>query len=156
MWQHPHISVIQPAVTGHSGYCAAVLLKPTWGTYFIVQQPHGFSIMTYVNVKWSVSASAAPHVFPHSSLIFLNWFSRCFRVPEHRDLHVAAETVQPGDICGFAGVGGRWHEVSLWCGWSYPLAGWVATNWPCLLSYCTYQWVPWGFRGSRCCDTELF
>lgn len=40
------------------------------------------------------------------SLIFINFISRCFGVFKHRDLHIAAETIQPGDICGFTRVGG--------------------------------------------------
>lgn len=82
--------------------------------------------------------------------------SRCLRVLEHRDLHVETETVQPGDVCGFARVGGRRYEVSLWCGRSYPVAGWAASYWPRLLSLRSYHGVPWGFWSSWCCDTELF
>lgn len=84
----------------------------------------------------------------------LELISRCFRVLEHRDLHVETETVQPGDICGFTGVGGWRHEVPFWCGWSHPVAGWVATYWPSLLSHCSYQGSPKAFVAAG--DTELF
>lgn len=49
--------------------------------------------------------------------------SRCFRVLEHRDLHFTTEAVQPGDVCGLAGVGGRGHEVSLRRGRGHHVAG---------------------------------
>lgn len=81
--------------------------------------------------------------------------SRRLRVFEHRDLHIKAETVQPGDICGFAGAGGWWYEVPLWCGWSYPVARWVTTQRPLLLSH----WLPKASRGicgHWSSDLELF
>lgn len=64
----------------------------------------------------------------------LRWTSRPFRVLEHRDLHVEAEEVQPGDICGFARVGWWWYEVPLWCRWGHPVAWWVGATWYFLLT----------------------
>ena len=52
-------------------------------------------------------------------------FSRCRGLPDHGDLHVQAEEVQPRDVCGHARAGGRGHEVSLRCQRLHSLAGYV-------------------------------
>ena len=60
--------------------------------------------------------------------MFIGLFSLFFRrggLPDHRDLHVQAEEVQLGDVCGHARASGRGHEVPLRCQRLHTLAGYV-------------------------------
>lgn len=79
-----------------------------------------------------------------------DFFPRCLRVLEHRDLHISTETVQLGNVCWFARLGGRRYEVSVWRGRGHPVAGWVSAVPPWLLSCGSFKQSSFGNAEGDC------